>query len=313
MYKLTILLLTILEARITYMAFYLESLKFSNFLILHGLVALVLFFPNQYNKRDIFMSNRLTVAIPFVGIFLYLIDLVFFRGNDFKVVEEGFDFEKYLDKEKFLKEVELREELKLIGANTKGIDEKKEFITKLKPRDIKIRVRMLKKGLVDKDIEVVHYSAVVFNQLSENFEKQLKKYKKLYNKSKLRKDFQNLIGFYGKYLEVGILEGEILKVYREDYIKLLEERILIDDELEDHIKILGMYITLKNYSEAEKRGEKLLEKYINNSRIYEIMAKVYYESDNLEGLKKIYYECLKRDIDNSEVLENIFKICGIER
>ncbi len=255
----------------------------------------------------------------------YLIGLIFVLGSGLQffrinksneIVEEVFDFEKYLDEKNFLKEVELREELKLISAmdtvNTKGVDEKKEFITKFKPQDIKIRVKMLRKGLVDKNIEVVHYSAVEFNQLSEKFEKQLRKYKKLYNKSRIRKDFQSLIGFYGKYLEVGILEGEILKVYREDYIKLLKERILMDDELEDHIKILGMYITLKNYSEVEKRGKKLLKKHINNSRIYEIMAKVYYESDNLEGLKKIYSECLKRDIDNSEVLENIFKICGIE-
>ena len=184
MYKLTILLLTILEAEITYMAFYLETLNFLNFLILHTLVALVLFFSNQYNKIDAFIYNRLVFAIPFVGIFLYLIDLIFLRENDFNIIEEVFDFEKYLEEKKFFKKIDLEEELKLISAidtmNVKGRKEKKDFIIKFKPEDIRIRVKMLRKGLVDKDREVVHYSAVEFNQLSERFDKQLRKYKKKY-------------------------------------------------------------------------------------------------------------------------------------
>lgn len=317
MYKLIILLLVILEAEITYMTFYTESLNFSNFLILHGLVTVVLFFSNQYSKRDAFIYNGLTIAIPFVGIFLYLIDLVFIRKNDFEIVKDVFDFEKYLIGKKLLTNLDLAAELKLVSAtdtmDIKGVEEKKEFITKFKSHDMGIRIRILKKGLEDKDIEVVHYSAVEFNQLSEKFEKQLRKCKKTYNQSKIREDFQSLIIFYRKYLKIGILEGEILNMYRENYIELLEERILIDNKLEDHLKILYMKLTLKKYLEVEEAGRKLLKKYPEDYRTYEIMIKFYYENENLDGLKEIYYKYknVKTNITQSKIIENIMKICGV--
>ena len=317
MYKLTILLLTILEAEITYLTFYKESLDFSKFLILHGLVGMVLLFSNLYNKRYAFIYSSLTIAIPFIGIFLYLIDLAFIRKNSFKIVEDVFDFEKYLEEKKLLTDLDIKEELKLVSAidtmNIKGVDEKKEFITKFKPQDIGVRVRVLKKGLEDKDIEVVHYSAVEFNQLSENFEKQLRKYKNKYNKSRLQGDFQDLIIFYGRYIETGILDGEILNIYREDYIDLLKERTSIDDRLEDHLKILDMDIILERYLEVEKIGKKLLEKYPEDYRVYEIMVRFYYEKEDLEGLKQIYseYKNIKTNDNQSKIVENIIKICGI--
>lgn len=316
MYKLTILLLTILEAWITYMAFYLESLKFSYFLILHSLVALVLFFYNQYKKKDAHIYNRLTVAIPFAGIFLYLINIIFLKEKDFNIVEEVFDFEKYLDEKNFLKEVKLREELKLISAidtmNVQGEKEKKEFITKFKPQDIKIRVKMLRKGLLDKDIEIVHYSAVEFNQLSENFDKQLRKYKKKYEESKEEKDFDHLIIFYESYLKNEILVGDILSLHRQLYIDLLEERIEVDKRLKNYIRLLNMYLVTKKYDQVEKECKKLLRVRKNNFEIYIILTKLYYESNNLAGLKEINQRYKEEKIEMSKEVENIFQICGIK-
>jgi len=317
MYKLTILLLTIFEAEITYLTFYTESLEFFKFLILHGLVGMTLFFSDSYNKRDSFIYNQLTIAVPFIGIFLYLMDLIFLRKNGFKIVEDVFDFEKFLDEKKLLTDLNIREELKLVSAidtmNIKGVDEKKEFITKFKPQDMGVRIRVLKKGLEDKDIEVVHYSAVEFNQLSENFEKQLRKYKKKYKDTKLQEDFYHLIVFYKKYMEVGILDGEILSIYREDYIELLKEKLLIDDKLEDHLKILDMYLISKKYSEIEKTSKTLLEKYPKDYRVYEILVRFFYEKEDLDSLKEIYskYKKIKTNTNQSKIIENIIKICGI--
>ncbi|HAS79478.1 MAG TPA: hypothetical protein DCR90_01045 [Fusobacteriaceae bacterium] len=317
MYKLTILLLTIFEAEITYLTFYTESLEFFKFLILHGLVGMTLFFSDSYNKRDSFIYNQLTIAVPFIGIFLYLMDLLFLRKNGFKIVEDLFDFEKFLDEKKLLTDLNIREELKLVSAidtmNIKGVDEKKEFITKFKPQDMGVRIRVLKKGLEDKDIEVVHYSAVEFNQLSENFEKQLRKYKKKYKDTKLQEDFYHLIVFYKKYMEVGILDGEILSIYREDYIELLKEKLLIDDKLEDHLKILDMYLISKKYSEIEKTSKTLLEKYPKDYRVYEILVRFFYEKEDLDSLKEIYskYKKIKTNTNQSNIIENIIKICGI--
>lgn len=317
MYKLTILLLTIFEAEITYLTFYTESLEFFKFLILHGLVGMTLFFSDSYNKRDSFIYNQLTIAVPFIGIFLYLMDLIFLRKNGFKIVEDVFDFEKFLDEKKLLTDLNIREELKLVSAidtmNIKGVDEKKEFITKFKPQDMGVRIRVLKKGLEDKDIEVVHYSAVEFNQLSENFEKQLRKYKKKYKDTKLQEDFYHLIVFYKKYMEVGILDGEILSIYKEDYIELLKEKLLIDDKLEDHLKILDMYLISKKYSEIEKTSKTLLEKYPKDYRVYEILVRFFYEKEDLDSLKEIYskYKKIKTNTNQSKIIENIIKICGI--
>ncbi|MEI6857672.1 hypothetical protein [Psychrilyobacter sp.] len=316
MYKLTILLLTIFEARITYMAFYLESLKFSYFLILHSLVVLVLFFYYQYKKKDASIYNGLTVAIPFAGIFLYLMNIIFLKEKDFNIVEEVFDFEKYLDEKFFLKDINLREELKLISAidtmSVEGEKEKKEFITKFKPQDIKIKVKILRKGLVDKDIEVVHYSAVEFNQLSEKFDKQLRAYKIKYKKSKEEKDFDDLIIFYENYLKNDILVGEILNIHREMYIDILEKRIEVDKRLKNYIRLLNMYLVTKKYDKVEKECKKLLLARESNFEIYIILTKLYYESKNLKGLKEINQRYKEEEITMTEEVQNIFEICGIK-
>lgn len=316
MYKLIILLLTIFEAQITYMTFYLEKLNFSNFLILHGLVAFVLFFYHQYNKRDAFIYNRLAVAVPFAGIFLYLINLIFSKEKDFNIVDEVFDFEKYMDEKKNLKKVDISKELKLISAvDTMDVESKKEkknFIMRFKPEDIKIRVRMLKKGLVDKDIEVVHYSAIEFNQLSERFDKQLRKYKKRYRGSKKEKDFDDLTIFYENYLKSGILEGDILDLHRELYIKILEERIEVDKRLKNYIKLLNIYLVTERYDQVENECKRLSKEKENNFEIYIILTKLYYESKNLIGLKMINRKYKAEKIMMSKEVKNIFKICGIE-
>lgn len=316
MYKLIILLLTIFEAQITYMTFYLEKLNFFNFLILHGLVAFVLFFYHQYNKRDAFIYNRLAVAVPFAGIFLYLISLIFSKEKDFNIVDEVFDFEKYMDEKKNLKEVDISRELKLISAvDTMDVEsekEKKNFIMKFKPEDIKIRVRMLKKGLVDKDIEVVHYSAIEFNQLSERFDNQLRKYKKRYSGSKKEKDFDDLIIFYENYLKSEILEGDILDLHRELYIKILEKRIEVDKRLKNYIKLLNIYLVTERYDQVENECKRLSKVKENNFEIYMILTKLYYESKNLIGLKMINRKYKAEKIMMSKEVKNIFKICGIE-
>lgn len=316
MYKLIILLLTIFEAQITYMTFYLEKLNFFNFLILHGLVAFVLFFYHQYNKRDAFIYNRLAVAVPFAGIFLYLINLIFSKEKDFNIVDEVFDFEKYMDEKKNLKKVDISKELKLISAvDTMDVESKKEkknFIMRFKPEDIKIRVRMLKKGLVDKDIEVVHYSAIEFNQLSERFDKQLRKYKKRYSGSKKEKDFDDLTIFYENYLKSGILEGDILDLHRELYIKILEERIEVDKRLKNYIKLLNIYLVTERYDQVENECKRLSKVKENNFEIYIILTKLYYESKNLIGLKMINRKYKAEKIMMSKEVKNIFKICGIE-
>jgi len=317
MYKLTILLLTIFEGQITYMTFYLEELNFLNFLLLHSLVSLILFFYNQYSKRDALIYNRLSFTVPFVGIFLYFLNIVFSKEKDFKIVDEVFDFKKYLDDKFFLKGININKELKLISAidtmNIEGEKEKKIFIMEFKPEDIKIRVRMLKKGLIDKDIEVVHYSAIEFNKLSERFDKQLRKYKKKYLSSKKEKDFDDLIIFYGNLLKNEILEGDILNLHRELYIKILEERIEEDKRLKNYIRLLDMYLITEKYDLVEKECQKLSKVKEYNFDIYIILTKLYYESKNLIGLKKMNSKYKTEEILMSKEVENIFKICGIER
>jgi len=316
MHKIIILVLTIFEAYITYITFYLEDLGFFNFLILHSLVSFVLFFYHQYNKKDILIYNRMAIAVPFAGILLYFISLVFSKEKDFKIVDEVFDFEKYLDEKFFLKEININKELKLISAidtmNVEGKKEKKTFIMEFKPEDIKVRVRMLKKGLTDKDIEVVHYSAIEFNQLSERFDKQLRKYKKRYLSSKKEKDFDDLIIFYRSLLKVEILEEDILDLHREMYIKILEERIKEDKRLKNYIRLLDMYLITKKYDEIEKECKKLSKVKEYNFEIYMILTKLYYESKNLIGLKTMNSKYKEEKVMMSKEVKNIFKICGIE-
>lgn len=316
MYKLTILLLVIFEAQITYITFYLEELNFLSFSLLHSLVSLILFFLNQYSKRDSLIYNKLSFTVPFVGIFLYLLNIIFSKEKDFKIVDEVFDFEKYLDEKSFLKEININKELKLISAldtmNVQGEKEKKDFIMKFKPEDIKIRVRMLKKGLVDKDIEVVHYSAIEFNQLSQNFDKQLRMYKKKYKELKGEKNFDDLIIFYGNLLKSEILDGEILNFHRELYIKILEERVKEDKRLKNYIRLLNMYLITKKYDEVEKECKKLSKVKEYNFEIYMILTKLYYESNNLIGLKTMNSKYKKEKIKMPKEVKNIFEICGIE-
>ncbi|MGB6129186.1 MAG: hypothetical protein WBG30_10575 [Psychrilyobacter sp.] len=171
---------------------------------------------------------------------------------------------------------------------------------------------MLRKGLADKDIEVVHYSAVEFNQLSENFDKQLRKYKKKYKDSKTEKHFDDLVIFYEHLLKTEILEGDILNLHIEMYIKILEERIEEDKRLKNYIKLLEMYLLTKRYDDIEKECQRLSKVKEYNFEIYIILTKLYYESNNLKGLKTMNNKYKTEKIMMSKEVGNIFKICGIE-
>jgi len=316
MYKLIVLLLTVLEGFITYITFFKEDLAFTKFVILHILVIVVFFFLNQFYKRNTYIYGKLVFTIPFIGILLYFIEIVFIKKNDFDIVEDVFNFEKFVEGRQELEEVDMKKELKLLSARDtlelENESEKKDLIINFDSNDIKSKIKILRKGLLDDDIEVVHYSAIEFNQLSEKFDKKLRKLKKRYFETEEKEDFITLMEFYKDYLNSSILEGSILDIHRKFYIDLLKSRLKIENSVEYFIEILNMYLLLKEYETVKEKCYEFLKKDIKNPKIYELLIIAYYKSNNLTKIKEIYSLSKKENIEISKEVQNIFKICGLE-
>jgi hypothetical protein len=316
MYKAIILLFIFLEGIITYLSFFVEKLEFSKFVILHLLITTIVYLIDEYKKINALIFHRLILTIPFIGVFLYFVSLILKKENDFHIVEDVFNMEKYLEEQKNTKTLELSEELKVISAfdimNVEEEKEKKFFIINFSPKDIKTKVRMLRKGLLDKDIEIVHYSAVEINKISEKLNKQLRRLKKECLTDKSEEKFDEFINFYEKYLNTEILEGGILIHHQENYIKFLIDRLKKDEKLEYYLKLIKGYMELKKYEIAEKKCYALLNKGYDTEILYEKLVEINYLNENLEKLKEFHILHRENNIKMSKISMNIFKICGLE-
>nr|MBC8553666.1 hypothetical protein [Candidatus Brocadiales bacterium] len=127
---------------------------------------------------------------------------------------------------------------------------KKDMIVDLLSGDISANSKLLKQGLGDKDPEVVHYTASTLNYMEEKYEKAIQTARAACVDNLTRKKLMNVAVLYENYMKSGLLEDDILPIYRRSYIQVLE-------------------LVLKEFGRDEEIMELLIHAYLMNDQTHD--------------------------------------------
>ena len=164
-------------------------------------------------------------------------------------------------------------------------EKKKDVLREIKGKNLKSRVALLKLALQENESEIVHYASTMLGYYSKSFEVKIA----LCKEEKHQKyAFHKMILYLERYIESGLLSGEIKRVYIEEYVKSLIQFYSERSEIGEKIKIrlASGYIALEQRDEAKQVLSNVnLEKLGKNSLV--MLLQLHYTLGNLSEVRRI--------------------------
>jgi|GEM_PF-3245557 len=175
-----------------------------------------------------------------------------------------------IDYEKEVKTISLLDQMKLMDVETK-----KQLILNFNSDKNSNKLKFLKMGLNDKDIEVQHYSAIMLNMLENELSEAINELRRAYNTTKEINLLFKMTKVYKDYIDSELLTGKVLEVFNSEYIEVLNKICDAKKETPEIIdQLVKAYLRSKNFTRAEEINKKILElwptsleAYLNNLRI----------------------------------------------
>ena len=273
-YKMTLAVAALLDLYLIVRVVYYQDVSLKIFWIYHLVLTGIFWILNEFFfKRDINYFDVLIILFPGVGFSgLFFLEILPERESEYEEIEETVELANYIRDRRDLEYIDVSTELGMIGAydrlHTGTSKEKKKFLMGFNPPEAAFKVDVLKKALLDEDIDVIHYAATELNRIDETLQKEI-------FLGEMRGEFEEVFKSYLKYINSGLLEGEILKFYQEGALALLEkfsEGKFILEELQ----------LLKDTLRIEACEVKL-EKLLDDAPSLEVIGfamKLYYERNN---------------------------------
>ncbi len=165
---------------------------------------------------------------------------------------------------------------------------KKEVIVDLISSDIVKNCRTLKKGLMDKDAEVVHYTASTLNYLENRFEKAIRDARNKVAEELTKEHLDELIGLYENYIDSGLLDDDIIPIYVRKVVEVLKlelEEFGVDLEVMKNLS--RTYLELGQQDEAIAILRKISKMYPKDVDIQFILMQYFYEIGNLTEVRNM--------------------------
>ncbi|WP_430885664.1 hypothetical protein [Fusibacter sp. JL216-2] len=180
-----------------------------------------------------------------------------------------FEYEKYVFYERILdleSQTSFSSDVKTMSIQDQFLysqhDTKKDMISAmLSGRDSDYSY-LLKDSLDDADIEVTHYAATALNAFENEFEDKISQTRNEYLSNQSPQNLMAYIDATEKYLESKLMDIEVERIIREDYIKLLYKQLEFEpDSKKIYSKIMNSYTKL----EYDEKLLTVLKKY---TRLY---------------------------------------------
>ncbi|MCK5155763.1 MAG: hypothetical protein KAQ69_04960 [Spirochaetales bacterium] len=255
---------------------------------------IVIIFRRRSSPQTREISPIMFLMLPGVGSLLFSLSylILYFVGSKFTKKELKHSYEE----ENVKYEKNLAIDFKQIGRlmDMAGVFSysdsmhKKEMIVDLLSGDISANSKLLKKGLGDEDPEVVHYTASTLNYMEEKYEKAIQKARADCVDELTRDRLMYVASLYNKYMSSGLLEDDILPIYRNSYLQVLE---LIMKEFGRDEEIMEMmihaYIDIDQLDEAEKLMLEAVDIFPRNLTLRFVQMKYYYTRNKLHEIVDI--------------------------
>lgn len=148
---------------------------------------------------------------------------------------------------------------------------------------------LLQEACLDADIEVSHYASTAVMEIQREYEYDLQRAEKRYRQEKDNPIYRDqCIDSLKKYIDSGLIDENILFVYRHRLSEVLAEKM--QDEPENMDAVLTAadnYLALNNMTEAEALAKSAVSKWPSREETWLAMLNIYDRMNNGEGIKEV--------------------------
>ena len=149
-------------------------------------------------------------------------------------------------------------------------------------------VRITKELLGDEDTEIAHYAASSLTDINTKLMGTVQKSEEEFHKNK--EDIskaENYLKNISEYLKSGLVEGRDRKRLQYEYINTLEVMLNLEKIVESYLQqAINISIDLKEYIRAKRYSKIYLKNFPNAATPYILRAKIAYNEQDIDELKK---------------------------
>jgi hypothetical protein len=294
LYTILLIIFFILDIKFTVDAFYFFYYDVQIYLLIHLLLYFIYILISKLLDEDTTFFNYFVLCIPIFGFFMAILNKFYTKypiKND--IIDDYEKYLKYVNQRNKLEKVDVIEEINVMSLvnslDLKDEEERKKEFIKFITDNTDIKVSILKKSINLEDKEIAHYASTTLSFLSEKFENLIEDARKEYHIENNIEIVNDIIDYYNKYLESGILAKEVIKNYYNEYLKFLNI-VLNDERIKDKEYILfnkaKVLFKLVKCKEAYKLINELIEKN-ENIEYYMLKLQLLFNNKKWHKVKKI--------------------------
>ncbi len=168
-------------------------------------------------------------------------------------------------------------------------------------------IDLLKQARMNEDVEVVHYAITGMVELSKEYEGRLQQIEYRYAaEPENQKIISEYCDFLDEYLSQGLLEGQMEMVQRNQYIKLLTQKLKYKEDLHTYVCLVKNLMLMKQYDQVRENLERMDEKWHRNEEYWILKIRYCAECELgrelKETLKQIRQENIYLSAEGKEAL-----------
>ncbi len=159
-------------------------------------------------------------------------------------------------------------------------------------------VPLLKRARMSNDTELTHYATTAMMEIQSQYELRLHKWAKDYEENS--RDVTILKGYSKelmKYIESGLISGNILKIYRQQLEEVTEKLVAAQpEELKYRLQQCYNLLELEHYEKLEPGLNTMKKKWPEDEKVYRLCGEYYRRTSQGDKFRKMLEKIEKRNI-----------------
>ena len=275
------------------------------FILIHIIAAATLFAARRTLKgvRKDSLESLIIIMMPVGGLFVHVaVEICYkFLRIDENAVAEYEDYIKYKELITLHKDIDVQKEINILSLGDRlmhsSSEEKKSAIMSLNTNDIEVKTGVLRKALLDKDPEVVHYAASTLSFIHDRYENKLSDMENEYARRSTTSKLYELISEYKKYLSLGLVDELSRTAHEKKYVRFLKElESRSGGEFDTGIMIAREYTEYGNIEGALGILQKLRSKHADRHEVYIEYMHVCYKKRDFKSIMRTAKKVKEMDI-----------------
>ncbi|MBW7474748.1 hypothetical protein K0T92_08315 [Paenibacillus oenotherae] len=242
-------------------------------------------------------TGALLLCLPFLGLFLSLLQLLAERRQPLKGIERFKEHERVDHEDRIFERVDVKKEVNMVpleeGLVVNDLFTRRRLLLDVLKEDIdQDMIPLLEQAVNNEDTETSHYAVTAVMEIKRKLMLSVQKWSVEYQNNK---DDSGVVLEYAhavkQYMTSGFMDRRMHNTYRKTYASLLSQ--LIESEARSEalfVEKLNCEMELANYSEALRVSELFRKHYPESEKAYVTALDLYYRLK----MKEAFFETLEQ-------------------